>query len=78
MHRSLRRIRRTLTKYIRREKGKGINKKAIHGQIRHQGRYGLPALAKRSAIKMDLAGIKGFEIIGGAYGMIKGGLQKKK
>jgi TPP-dependent indolepyruvate ferredoxin oxidoreductase alpha subunit len=27
---------------------------------------------------MDLAGIKGFEIIGGAYGMIKGGLQKKE
>lgn len=50
----------------------------MHSQIRLQGRHGLPALAKQTAIKMNWAGIKGFGIIGVAYGMIKGGLQKKK
>lgn len=50
----------------------------MHGQIRHQGRYGLPVLAKRAAIKMNLPDKKGIGIIGGAYGMIKGDLQKKE
>ena len=77
MHRSLYRIRRTLTEYIRRKQGKDINKKAMHGQICLQGRHGLSALAKRAAIKMDLPDKKGIGIIGGAYGMIKGGLQKR-
>lgn len=49
----------------------------MFGQIRLQGRHGLAALAKLAAIKMKLAGIKGFGIIGVAYGMIKGGLQKR-
>lgn len=40
----------------------------MHGQIRLQGRHGLPALAKRAAIKMDLPDKKGIGIIGGAYG----------
>lgn len=49
----------------------------MHGQIRHQGRYGLPALAKQTAIKMNLPDKKGIGIIGVAYGMIKGSLQKR-
>ncbi len=44
----------------------------MHGQIRFQGRHSLPALAKRNAIKMDLP-----DKNGGAYGMIKGDLQKR-
>lgn len=40
----------------------------MHGQIRLQGRHGLPALAKRAAIKMDLPDKKGIGIISGAYG----------
>lgn len=49
----------------------------MHGQIRLQGRHGLLTLVKRTAIKMDLSGRKGIEIIGGAYEMIKGDHQKE-
>lgn len=52
-------------------------RKAMHGQSRLQGRHGLSALVTRSAIKMDLPDKKGIGIIGGVYGMIKGGLQKR-
>lgn len=79
MHHRLFHIRRTLKEYIRREKGKDINKK---GDARSEppSRTARLAcvLAKRAAIKMDFPDKKGLGIIGRAYGMIKGGLQKKK
>lgn len=49
----------------------------MHGQIRLQGRHGLPALAKRTAIKMDLPDKKGIGIIGRAYGMKKEAFKKE-
>lgn len=49
----------------------------MHGQSWLQGRHGLSALVTRSAIKMDLPDKKGIGIIGGVYGLIKGGLQKR-
>lgn len=78
MHRSLYHIRRTLTEYIRREKGKGMNKKG-------DARSDPPSRTARLACigetdcrkKKDLADKKGIGIVVGAYGMIKGGLQKR-
>ena len=49
----------------------------MHGQIRLQGRHGLPAWAKRTAKRMDLLDKKGIGIIGVANGMTKGGPQKR-
>lgn len=74
MHRSLCRIRRTQAEYTGLEKGKGINKKAMHGLNRLQGRHGLSALAKRAVIKWICLIKKELKSSAGAYGMINGGL----
>lgn len=78
MHRTLYRIRRTLIEYIRLKKGKDMNKKGDARLDPPSRTVRLGCIGEAGCLKMNLAGIKGFGIIGVAYGMIKGGLQKKK
>lgn len=62
--------------YIRREKGKGMNKKGEARSDPPSRTARLACIGEAGCHKMNLPDKKGIGINGGTYGMIKGGLQK--